>query len=38
MTNSPVGELMLLRRTGSVEDYTDQVLAFACRDVDLSEQ
>jgi hypothetical protein len=38
MTNSPVGELMLLRRTGSVEDYTDQFLAFACRDADLSEQ
>jgi hypothetical protein len=38
MTDSAVGELMLLRRTGSVEDYTDQFLAFACRDADLTEQ
>jgi hypothetical protein len=38
MTDSPVGELMLLRRTGSVEEYTDQFLAYACRDADLTEQ
>ncbi|KAG8091178.1 hypothetical protein GUJ93_ZPchr0011g28704 [Zizania palustris] len=31
------GELMLLRRTGSVE-YTDRFFAFACRDADLTEQ
>jgi hypothetical protein len=37
MTDSPVGELMLLRRTGSVEEYTDQFLAYACRDADLTE-
>jgi hypothetical protein len=38
MTGRTVGELMLLRRTGSVEEYTDQFLAFACRDADLTEQ
>jgi len=37
MTDSPVGELMLLRRTDSVEDYTDKFLSYACRDADLSE-
>jgi hypothetical protein len=29
---------MLLRRTGSVEDYTDQFLAFACCNADFTEQ
>jgi hypothetical protein len=29
MTDSPVGELMLLRRTGSIEDYTDITARFA---------
>jgi hypothetical protein len=38
MTDSPVGKLMLLRRTGSVEEYTDQFLAYACRDTDLTKQ
>jgi hypothetical protein len=38
ITDSPIGELMLLRRTGTVDDYTDQFLALACRDADLSEQ
>jgi hypothetical protein len=38
MTGRTVGELMLLRRTGSVEEYTDQFLAFVCRDADLTEQ
>jgi hypothetical protein len=38
MTDNPVGELMLLRRTASVEDYTDKFLALACRDADLTEQ
>jgi hypothetical protein len=37
MTDSPVSKLMLLRRTGSVEEYTDQFLAYACRDADLTE-
>jgi hypothetical protein len=37
MTESPVGELVLLRRTGSVDEYTDQFLRFACRDPDLTE-
>jgi hypothetical protein len=37
ITDEPVGELMLLRRTGTVEDYTDKFLALACRDADLSE-
>jgi hypothetical protein len=38
ITDSPIGELMLLRRTGTVDDYTDQFLALACHDADLSEQ
>ena len=37
MTDSPIGEIMLLRRAGSVEDYTDKFLALACRDADLTE-
>jgi hypothetical protein len=37
MTDGPVGELMLLRCTGTVEDYPDKFLALACRDADLSE-
>jgi hypothetical protein len=37
MTASPLGELVLLRRTGSVDDYTDQFLALTCRDIDLSD-
>jgi hypothetical protein len=37
MTDSPVDEIMLLRRTGTVEDYTDKFLALACRDADLTE-
>jgi hypothetical protein len=37
MTDSPLGELVLLHRTGAVDDYTDQFLALACRDVDLSD-
>ncbi|WVZ63767.1 LOW QUALITY PROTEIN: hypothetical protein U9M48_013374 [Paspalum notatum var. saurae] len=36
MTDSPLGELAVLRRTGSVE-YTDQYLSLACRDLELSE-
>ena len=37
MTNNPVGEIMLLRRDGSVEDYIDKFLALACRDTDLTK-
>jgi hypothetical protein len=37
MTDEPVGELIILRRTGTVEDYTDKFLALACRDADLLE-
>jgi hypothetical protein len=37
MTDSPIGEIMLLRRVGSVEDYTDKFLTLAFRDADLSE-
>jgi hypothetical protein len=38
MTDSPINELMLLRRTGPVEEYTDQFLAFACCGADLTKQ
>jgi hypothetical protein len=37
MTDSPLGELTALRRTGTVEDYVNSFLALACRDVELSE-
>jgi hypothetical protein len=37
MTDSPVGQIMLLRRDGSVEEYTDKFLALACHDADLTE-
>jgi hypothetical protein len=37
MTDSPFGELVLLRRAGSVEEYTNQFLTLACRDADLSD-
>jgi hypothetical protein len=37
MTNSPMGEIMLLRRDGSVEDYIEKFLALACRDTDLTK-
>ena len=38
MTDSPDGEIMMLRRTTSVDDYTDKFLALACRDADQTEQ
>ncbi len=38
MTDSPLGELTALRRTGTVEDYINNFLALACRDVELSER
>jgi hypothetical protein len=31
----PLGELVLLRQTGSVDNYKDQFLALACHDADL---
>ncbi|EEE55062.1 hypothetical protein OsJ_02776 [Oryza sativa Japonica Group] len=37
MTDSPLGELTALRRTGTVENYVNSFLALACRDVELSE-
>jgi hypothetical protein len=37
MTDSPLGELILLRRTRSVDDHTNQFLTLACRDAGLSE-
>lgn len=37
MTDNPIGEIMLLHRTGSVEDYTDKFLALACRDANITE-
>jgi hypothetical protein len=37
MTDSPLGELVRLCRAGTVDDYTDQFLALACRDADLSD-
>jgi hypothetical protein len=37
MMDSPVGEIMLLHRTGIVEDYTNNFLALACHNADLTE-
>ncbi|XP_039827557.1 uncharacterized protein LOC120689329 [Panicum virgatum] len=37
MTDGLVGEMMLLRRDGIVDDYTDKFLALACRDAELTE-
>jgi hypothetical protein len=37
LTESPLGELVLLRHAGTVEEYTDQFLTLACRDADLSD-
>ena len=37
MTDSPLGELKLLHRTSTVEDYCDRLMALACRDHELSE-
>jgi hypothetical protein len=37
MTDGPVGEIMCLRRSGAVEEYTNKFLALACHDVDLTE-
>lgn len=38
MTDSPLGELTMLRRTGTVEDYVNNFLALACRDAELTER
>ena len=37
MTDSPLGELKLLHRTSTVEDYCDRLMALACRNHELSE-
>ncbi|WVZ54035.1 hypothetical protein U9M48_004903 [Paspalum notatum var. saurae] len=37
MTESPLGELVSLRWTGSVDDYVDRFLSLACCNIDLSE-
>ena len=37
MTDSLLGELKLLHRTSTVEDYCDRFMALACRDHELSE-
>jgi hypothetical protein len=38
MTDSLLGELLLLRRAGTVDDYTDQFLTLTCSDADLSDR
>lgn len=37
VTDGSIGEIMLLRRTGSVEDYTDKFLGLAYREADITE-
>jgi hypothetical protein len=37
LTTSPLGELALLRRDGSVDDYTTRFMSLSCRDPRISE-
>src|SRR5438132_133620 len=37
ITDTPLGALAHLRHTGTINDYCDQFLALACRDVELTE-
>uniref|UniRef100_A0A0A9GMD0 Retrotransposon gag domain-containing protein n=1 Tax=Arundo donax TaxID=35708 RepID=A0A0A9GMD0_ARUDO len=37
MTESLLGEIAMLRRSGFVQDYTNQFVSLACRDVELTE-
>lgn len=37
LTDSPLGEIALLRRTGSVDDYCNKFLSLSCRDTSLTE-
>jgi hypothetical protein len=38
LTDSPLGDLALLRREGSVDDYCKQFMALSCRDPSISEE
>jgi hypothetical protein len=37
LTDSPIGELTMLRRTGTVDDYSKRFIALPCHDTTLSE-
>jgi hypothetical protein len=37
LTNNPIGELTLLRRNGSVNDYCNKFMALSCRDISITE-
>jgi hypothetical protein len=38
LTESPIGELALLRREGSIEDYCTKFMSLSCRDPAISEE
>jgi hypothetical protein len=37
LTDSPISELAMLRRTSTVDDYSKRFIALSCRDTSLSE-
>jgi hypothetical protein len=37
LTNSPIGELAMLRHKGSLDDYSTWFMALSCRDPSLTE-
>jgi hypothetical protein len=38
LTNTPLGELAMLRRTGSVDEFAKRFMALSCRDPTITEQ
>jgi hypothetical protein len=38
LTDTPLGELAMLRRTGSVDEFAKQFMALSCRDPTITEQ
>jgi hypothetical protein len=37
LTDSPIGELALLRRDGSIDDFAKRFMALSCRDTAITE-
>jgi hypothetical protein len=38
LTDTPLGELAMLRRTGSVDEFAKRLMALSCRDPTITEQ
>jgi hypothetical protein len=38
LTDTPLGELAMLRRTGSVDEFAKRFMALSCRDPTITEQ